>query len=1552
MTTFTSTLGYSIGEQITAKATATNSQGESTQSGASTENVLAQSEPTVGVSNLTPTSTTTSITLTWDPLTDGAQTGYSSVLRYTVTHDNGTPGTTSDDVSRIVSKADDGETTTFTGLTTGTSYIFTVVATNVHGSSSANTQATYTAASVPAAPSPVVVSQTTSSTSITFTWTTSATSNGLPVDSYKMLIWKKDATPADYTENTTLCNASSPSTTTCNVPMTDLITSFGYAAGESIRAKLVAVNARGEGPRSAESNTDKLAQVAPTSAPGNFAAASTAGDVTLSWDPLPDDAAKGYSPVTDYKITYSGATNTEKTITVTDQTAISYTIANLTPAGETLTFTIKAVNIHGDGAGDTITHVLSGSAPTTLTAPTVTQSGTDVIFTWSAPSDNNGAEVTAYTLYIFDKTTTNYVDHTSKCTSYTTLDTTCTVPMTTFTSTLGYSIGEQITAKATATNSQGESTQSGASTENVLAQSEPTVGVSNLTPTSTTTSITLTWDPLTDGAQTGYSSVLRYTVTHDNGTPGTTSDDVSRIVSKADDGETTTFTGLTTGTSYIFTVVATNVHGSSSANTQATYTAASVPAAPSPVVVSQTTSSTSITFTWTTSATSNGLSVDSYKMLIWKKDATPADYTENTTLCNASSPSTTTCNVPMTDLITSFGYAAGESIRAKLVAVNARGEGPRSAESNTDKLAQVAPTSAPGNFAAASTAGDVTLSWDPLPDDAAKGYSPVTDYKITYSGATNTEKTITVTDQTAISYTIANLTPAGETLTFTIKAVNIHGDGAGDTITHVLSGSAPTTLTAPTVTQSGTDVIFTWSAPSDNNGAEVTAYTLYIFDKTTTNYVDHTSKCTSYTTLDTTCTVPMTTFTSTLGYSIGEQITAKATATNSQGESTQSGASTENVLAQSEPTVGVSNLTPTSTTTSITLTWDPLTDGAQTGYSSVLRYTVTHDNGTPGTTSDDVSRIVSKADDGETTTFTGLTTGTSYIFTVVATNVHGSSSANTQATYTAASVPAAPSPVVVSQTTSSTSITFTWTTSATSNGLSVDSYKMLIWKKDATPADYTENTTLCNASSPSTTTCNVPMTDLITSFGYAAGESIRAKLVAVNARGEGPRSAESNTDKLAQVAPTSAPGNFAAASTAGDVTLSWDPLPDDAAKGYSPVTDYKITYSGATNTEKTITVTDQTAISYTIANLTPAGETLTFTIKAVNIHGDGAGDTITHVLSGSAPTTLTAPTVTQSGTDVIFTWSAPSDNNGAEVTAYTLYIFDKTTTNYVDHTSKCTSYTTLDTTCTVPMTTFTSTLGYSIGEQITAKATATNSQGESTQSGASTENVLAQSEPTVGVSNLTPTSTTTSITLTWDPLTDGAQTGYSSVLRYTVTHDNGTPGTTSDDVSRIVSKADDGETTTFTGLTTGTSYIFTVVATNVHGSSSANTQATYTAASVPAAPSPVVVSQTTSSTSITFTWTTSATSNGLSVDSYKMLIWKKDATPADYTENTTLCNASSPSTTTCNVPMTDLITSFGYAAGESIRAKLVAVNARGEGPRSAESNTDKLAQVGTNFSAR
>mmetsp|Transcript_4737 Transcript_4737/g.4447 ORF Transcript_4737/g.4447 Transcript_4737/m.4447 type:complete len:466 (-) Transcript_4737:43-1440(-) len=438
---------------------------------------------------------------------------------------------------------------------------------------------------------------------------------------------------------------------------------LGFSAGTAITAKLAAENARGTGAESPVSNADIVAQEAPQTPPPTFAATSTAGDVTLTWNAYSATSEYGYSPVTDYIVTYQSTSNALTTITITDQTATSYVIENLTPAGETFTFTILAKNIHGNGVTATTTHALAGTAPATLAKPTLTESGTDIVITWSPTSDENGAEVTSYVVYVKDESqTSQFIDHTTECNTRAATDTTCTIPMATFTNAakLNYAIGTIIEAKVSAVNAIATSTQSPVSTEVIKAQSAPTVAITGLSATSTVDSITLSWTALSTETAKGYSEITKHVVTM-NGT--------TREVVIAD-GTSTTFTGLTTGATYQFTVAAANKHGTGTASSTFDYIAAGPPSVVQNLIVTLVGTS-DVIIDWQPPSSNGGSSLTSYEVYIYNGSSYQA--VTLSTCSEADVFADAKCTLTQTEVRSTYSLTTGDTVQVQVTASNNKG---------------------------------------------------------------------------------------------------------------------------------------------------------------------------------------------------------------------------------------------------------------------------------------------------------------------------------------------------------------------------------------------------------------------------------------------------------------------------------------------------------------------------------------------------------------------------------------------------------------------------------------------------------------------------------------------------------------------------------------------------------------------------------------------------------------------------------------------------------------------------------------------------------------
>ena len=280
---------------------------------------------------------------------------------------------------------------------------------------------------------------------------------------------------------------------------------------------------------------------------------------------------------------------------------------------------------------------------------------------------------------------------------------------------------------------------------------------------------------------TGGSPVSGYTVTAsgDSGsetcTAGTTS---------------CTVVGLTNGTSYTFTVTATNSAGTSPPSSSS---AAVVPTGPPdpPTDVVATAGNGSATVSWT-AAGDEGSAVTGYAVTDGQGDS-----------CSGTDP---------TDQCTVTGLTNGDSYTFTVSATNADGSGGASAPSNA-----VVPSTVPDpptDVVATAGNGSATVSWTAAGDEG----SAVTGYAVT-DGQGDSCSGTDPTDQC----TVTGLTN-GDSYTFTVSATNADGSGGA---------SAPSNAVVPsTVPDPPTDVVATagngsatvsWTAAGDE-GSAVTGY--------------------------------------------------------------------------------------------------------------------------------------------------------------------------------------------------------------------------------------------------------------------------------------------------------------------------------------------------------------------------------------------------------------------------------------------------------------------------------------------------------------------------------------------------------------------------------------------------------------------------------------------------------------------------------------------------------------------------------------------------------
>ncbi len=254
-------------------------------------------------------------TVTWNA---PASTGGSAITAYTVTPSPaGTPMTTN------------GTTTnaTFTGLTNGTTYTFTVVAQNASGDSPPATSNATTPTATPLAPSaPTAVTATANvDHGATISWT-AADNHGSPLQGYAIM----------FGGGTAILVGAGASATSIVVT--------GLTPGTSYNFQMTATNSVGTSPTSLVSN-NMIAATTPSAAPTNvMATANVDHGATVSWT-APASTSTGFSPLTKYTVTAAPGGATAMT---PDGATTTAQVTGLTP-GTTYAFTVVASNVIGDG---------------------------------------------------------------------------------------------------------------------------------------------------------------------------------------------------------------------------------------------------------------------------------------------------------------------------------------------------------------------------------------------------------------------------------------------------------------------------------------------------------------------------------------------------------------------------------------------------------------------------------------------------------------------------------------------------------------------------------------------------------------------------------------------------------------------------------------------------------------------------------------------------------------------------------------------------------------------------------------------------------------------------------------------------------------------------------------------------------------------------------------------------------------------------------------------------------------------------------------------------
>jgi fibronectin type 3 domain-containing protein len=759
-------------------------------------------------------------TVRWTPSSDGG----SPISSYTVTSSSGQRATVSgSSVSATVS-----------GLSNGTSYTFTVVATNDVGHSPASGLSNLvTPVAAPGAPTGV--SAIAGDGQATVSWTAPSSDGGSPISSYTV-------------------TSSSDQSIMVSDSETSAVVS-GLIDGDSYTFTVVATNGVGDSLPSSPSApvTPEPAATVP-GAPTGVSAVPGDGQATVSWT-----APSSGSPISSYIVTSSS----DQSISVLGPET-SVVVSGLTD-GDSYTFTVVAINAVGDSLPSSPSApVIPEPAATVPGAPTgvsaVPGDGQATV-SWTAPSSDGGNPISSYTV-------------TSSSDQSTTDQSTTVLGSATSAVVSALIDGASYTFTVVATNGVGDSPASGPS--NLVTPAAVPGAPTGVSAIAGDGQATVSWTaPSSDGG----SPIISYTVT--------SSSDQSIMVS---DSETSAVvSGLIDGDSYTFTVVATNGVGDSPASSPSnSVIPATVPGAPSGV--SATAGDGEATVDWTAPSSDGGSPISSYTVTSSSDQSTTVSgsssaavvsglknghsYTFTVVATNgmgdgpASSasgpvvpePGTTVAGAPTGvnavpgdgqatlswtapssdggSPITSYtvtsssgqsttvsgsetsavvsGLTNGRPYTFTVIANNGVGNSPSSGPSNS-----VTPTSvagAPTGVNAIAGDGQATVSWTAPSSD---GGSPITSYTVTSSSGHNT--TVLGSETSAV---VSGLTD-GRSYTFTVVATNAVGDSPASVPSNsVTPATVPVAPTGVSAVPGDGHVTVDWTAPSSDGGSPITSYTV------------------------------------------------------------------------------------------------------------------------------------------------------------------------------------------------------------------------------------------------------------------------------------------------------------------------------------------------------------------------------------------------------------------------------------------------------------------------------------------------------------------------------------------------------------------------------------------------------------------------------------------------------------------------------------------------------------------------------------------------------
>ena len=625
-------------------------------------------------------------------------------------------------------------------------------------------------------------------------------------------------------------------------------------------------------------------------------------------------------------------------------------------------------------------------------------------------------------------------------------------------------------------------------------------------------------------------------------------------------------TGLTNGTAYDCSVTATNVAGTSSASSSVSVTPRTTPGAPTSVTT--TAGNTQITVGFTAPVSTGGSSI--------------TGYTATCTPASGTAHSATGSSSPL--VVTSLTNGTSYTCTAK--ATNAAGD------SSSASGSARTPFTVPGSPTIGTTtpyAGQISVAFTA---PVSTGGSSITAYTVSCDDGSNPAVTATGASSPILVSSLEN----GLAYACSVVATNAAGSSAASSVSSATPRTTPGAPTLDSLTAGNGQIEVAFTAPVADGGNTISGYTASCVS----------SGSPAVTSTGVSSPIMIT------GLTNGTSYTCSVAAANVVGASASSG-------TNSETPVSVPDAPALDSVTRGDGTLDVAFTAASDQGSAITGYTVTCDDGSSPQTGSDT---------GSPITVTGLTNGTSYDCSVVATNAVGDSNASSTQSGTPRTVPDAPSISGIQVSDAALAVSFA--DAAFDGGATVTGYTV----------------TCDDGVNPAITTTG--STSPINVTGLTNGTQFTCTVLSTNEAGDS----------------TSSAGDFGTPYTTPDAAGIDSITPGD----HHLIVAYTDNGNGGAGiTGHTVSCTDgssthtSTASSPATVTALTNGTSYTCSVVATNAAGDSSASATGTATPATIPGAPAVTGVSKSGAnEVTVTFTAPSSNGGSAITGYTAYCVSAT----------------------------------------------------------------------------------------------------------------------------------------------------------------------------------------------------------------------------------------------------------------------------------------------------